>query len=238
MSNNILITGGAKRIGAKICEIIANFPYKKNIIIHYYRSHEEAFLLKESLVNENTDIFLFQADLTKIDGIKLLSQFIEENFDHLDILINNASIFQKDTFSNQKNDSRFMNYSNMHLTAPFFLSKFLINSQSNRKIIINMLDERRSDNEKIQNYGEYFYYSLTKHMMFVMHQYLQKEFEKSQNIKIYGLIMGLVLPNSTDIEYFKKNHIDQKNIDEKLYKISQILKNIFDDDIEVKDFYI
>ena len=101
-----------------------------------------------------------------------------------------------------------------------------------------MLDERRSDNEKIQNYGEYFYYSLTKHMMFVMHQYLQKEFEKSQNIKIYGLIMGLVLPNSTDIEYFKKNHIDQKNIDEKLYKISQILKNIFDDDIEVKDFYI
>ncbi len=236
---NILITGGAKRIGAKIAYTISNLQFKKNLIIHYNSSHDEALKLKESLINKNTEVFLFQADFTKIEQIKNLIEFTRENFGFLNVLINNASIFQKNDFISA-DDSQFMNYLNVHLTATFLLSKFLLNSQNLQrdKIIINMLDERRSFNDKIQNYGNYFYYSMTKHMMFLMHQYLQKELGKSHNIKIYGILLSLVLPNSIDAEYFKKNHIEQKNIDEKLLRISEVIKEIFLNNPESKDFII
>ncbi len=236
--NNILITGGAKRIGKKISEMISKLPYTKNLIIHYNNSHNEALELKTSLENKNTNIYLYKADFTKIEEIESLLKFIKENFNQLNILINNASLFQKTPLKQTDNNNDFLNYSNIHTAAPFLLSKFLINSKSDKKIIINMLDERRSSNKSICNYGEYFYYSMTKHMMFLMHQYLQKEFNQYNEIRIHGLIMSLILPNNTDIDFFKKNHIDEKISNTKISKILRIIKKILMNDLENKNFKI
>ena len=242
---NILITGGAKRIGAEIIKMISCLPFKKNIIIHYHESRKEAEELKENFSNQWSNIFLFQADLTKYDQILSLIQFSKEVLSSIDILINNASIFQKDSFINDK-DSHFMNYSNIHLTAPFLLTKFVMGSEAQdsrlqfsqkNKIIINMLDTRRCLNDNIKNYGEYFYYSMTKHMMFILHQYLQEEYRARQSIKIFGLMMNLILPNKNDAEYFEQNHTNKNHSNEKILEILKIVKEILMSDLESIDFY-
>ncbi len=248
---NILITGGAKRIGAEIIKMISCFEFKKNIIIHYHQSQREAERLKENFSNQWSNIFLFQADLTKYNEILSLIQFSKERLNSIDILINNASIFQKDSFASD-DDSYLTNYSNIHLTAPFLLAKFVMNSQvqesclqdsllqfsQKNKIILNMLDARRCSNDNIKNYGEYFYYSMTKHMMFILHQYLQKECMNNQSVRIFGLMMNLILPNKNDAEYFEQNQINTKSSNEKILEILKIMKEIFMGDLNSRDFEI
>lgn len=235
--NTILITGGARRIGAEICKTIANLEFKKNLIIHYNNSHNEALELKSKLSSQNTAIHLFQADLTKENDLQSLIAFIKNNFGSINVLLNNASIFEKNHFLDDINPSKYLD---IHIKTPLLLSKLIIdNDRSNKDyIIINLLDEKRTSNKEIQNYGNYFYYSMTKHMMFILHQYLKKEISRYCNIKIYGLLLGLILSNDSDSEHFKKNNISQNIMEEKIIRIKEIIQSIFMQSPGNQDYFI
>ena len=88
----VLITGGAKRVGAAICRRI--HASGANLMLHYRASAGEARLLQAELnhVRPNS-VALIQADLLDTGKISSIVEQTLKNFGRLDALVNNASSF-------------------------------------------------------------------------------------------------------------------------------------------------
>ena len=88
----VLITGGAKRVGAAICRRL--HAAGANLMLHYRASAGEARLLQAELNHTRANsVALIQADL--LDTVKLPSVVEQtvQTFGRLDGLVNNASSF-------------------------------------------------------------------------------------------------------------------------------------------------
>ena len=94
-----LITGGAIRIGKDICKKLHENGY--NIICHYNKSENEAKDLKSELnqLRENS-CEIFCLDLNDFEQVEELITKISNNFNSLDVLVNNASSFFKTDIEN------------------------------------------------------------------------------------------------------------------------------------------
>lgn len=92
----VLITGAAKGIGKAIATKFANLGYK--VVINYNRSEELAKKLQEELLKINKEIYVCQADITKIDDVNRLVNFTLENCGSIDVLVNNAGISKANLF--------------------------------------------------------------------------------------------------------------------------------------------
>ena len=88
----ILVTGGAKRVGAAICRRL--HAQGGRLIVHYRSSFEEAKLLHDELNRERADsVALVQANLLEIESFSKWVKKAVNCFGQLDVLINNASSF-------------------------------------------------------------------------------------------------------------------------------------------------
>jgi pteridine reductase len=88
----VLITGGAKRVGAAICRRI--HAAGANLMLHYRASAGEARLLQAELNGARTDsVALIQADLLDLKAMPSLVEQTVQRFGRLDALVNNASSF-------------------------------------------------------------------------------------------------------------------------------------------------
>ena len=88
----ILITGGAKRVGAAICRRL--HAAGARLMIHYRRSAGEARLLQAELNHVRADsVALIQADLLDLNKLPGIVDRTLQTFGRLDALVNNASSF-------------------------------------------------------------------------------------------------------------------------------------------------
>ncbi len=150
-----LITGGAQRIGKEIALNLA----KQNIdiAIHYNSSKHEALKLKEEIKKLGVDVEIFQSDLNQ-DCYQELIKNVVKRFPNLNILINNASVFEKTTLLETTKD-QLDRHLNINFQAPFFLTQNFAKIQK-QGIVINFLDSRISKSSK-----NYFSYLLTKKIL-------------------------------------------------------------------------
>jgi len=102
MKKTVLITGGAGGIGSAIALVLAKEGY--NIVINYLSSQEKAMKLKQSIEACDTDCLIYKADVSDEKQVDLMYQAIEERFDGVDILINNAAIDLPDLFMRKKTE--------------------------------------------------------------------------------------------------------------------------------------
>ena len=88
----VLITGGAKRVGAAICrELHANGA---QLMIHYKTSHNEARALQAELnLQRANSVAIIQGDLLNMAALPSLVHETVNQFGRLDVLINNASTY-------------------------------------------------------------------------------------------------------------------------------------------------
>jgi len=88
----VLITGGAKRVGAAICRRLHGAGAR--LMLHYRASAGEARLLQAELnhVRANS-VALIQADLLDVGKLPSLVEQTVQSFGRLDVLVNNASSF-------------------------------------------------------------------------------------------------------------------------------------------------
>ena len=90
--NVVLITGGAKRVGAAICRRL--HAAGASLMLHYRASAGEARLLQAELNGARADsVALIQADLLDLKALPSLVEQTVQRFGHLDALVNNASSF-------------------------------------------------------------------------------------------------------------------------------------------------
>jgi len=117
----VLITGGAKRVGAVICRQLHAEGF--NLMIHYRHSANEAKSLQAELNLKRSDsAAIIQADLLDLSVLpNLIAQTIRQ-FGRLDVLINNASTYYP-TELGQLDEAKWHDLVGSNLKAPMFLSQ-------------------------------------------------------------------------------------------------------------------
>lgn len=132
----VLITGSSRGIGAAIARRLNN-EYK--IIINYNKSKEQAIKLMYELRETNPNVIAVKADVSNEDEVENMFTIAEQNFGHVDILINNAgishfSLIQDIDFGTWKD------VINTNLNSVFLNSKRAIPNMISKQygVIINM----------------------------------------------------------------------------------------------------
>jgi pteridine reductase len=88
----VLITGGARRVGAAIGRALHGAG--ANLVVHYRKSANEVGELADELNGARaSSVVTFQADLLDLPKLPALVEFAVRSFGSLDVLVNNASTF-------------------------------------------------------------------------------------------------------------------------------------------------
>lgn len=108
---NVLITGGASGLGKELCIAFKNEGY--NVIFTYNKTQPDEKL---------DGCYGFKCDLTNEEKIGELIKKLYQEYQNIDVLVNNAAIeINKDFSSKSKRD--FMKTLEVNLVAPFLLSR-------------------------------------------------------------------------------------------------------------------
>jgi len=193
-----LVTGGARRIGRQIVLDLAEAG--ADLVIHCNHSLAEAEEIANSVRSLGSRCSIVQCDLSDTRQTTLLFPQARDAADcDIDILINNASIFNSGGLSSVTAEEFYLNM-NIHAVAPLILSQCMA-AQSTAGDIINMLDTRilECDNEHAA-------YHLSKRSLFTLTRMLAKEL--APDIRVNGIAPGLVLPptGEDDIYLEKRMH--------------------------------
>ena len=140
-NKNLLITGGATRIGK---EIALHFSKKGwNVAIHYFNSSDKAKNLKKIIEKNLVKVVLIKANLKNTKEVEKIILIAKKNLGTIDCLINNAALFEKDDILNFTNKS-WNDHLNINLLAPTILIKHFAKQASKKNIsnIINIIDQR------------------------------------------------------------------------------------------------
>jgi len=153
----ILLTGATDGIGRETAFLLAQ--NRANLILHG-KNLEKGKALEKELIKKtkNPNISYFNADFTSFDEIKKLSDAVHKQYSHIDILINNAGIFetQKIILDNGIEKNFMVN----HL-APFALTLHLLDllEKSVAAKIINLSSMIHADSIDFENLNAEKYYS-------------------------------------------------------------------------------
>jgi pteridine reductase len=135
----VLVTGGAKRVGAAICRRLHSAGAK--IAIHYRNSRQEALALRDELnALRPESAAVFQADLLKLEALPKMFQEVIRTFRQLDALVNNASSFYATPLADI-DEQQWQDLLGTNLKAPLFLAKAAAAElRRHRGCIVNIAD--------------------------------------------------------------------------------------------------
>lgn len=135
----ILVTGGARRVGAAICRRLHGGGAR--LVVHYRDSSVDARRLKQTLEQERSNsVALLQADLLDIGTIPQLIDQAVQQFGRLDALVNNASSFFP-TPVGEYTEQAWHDLVGSNLKAPLFLSQAAApHLKRNQGCIIDIID--------------------------------------------------------------------------------------------------
>ena len=117
----VLVTGGAKRLGAAICRRL--HAAGANLMLHYRTSAGEARLLQAELNHQRKEsVALIQADLLDLGKLPSLIDQTLQTFGRLDALVNNAATFYQ-TPIGEISAEDWENLIGADLRAPLFIAQ-------------------------------------------------------------------------------------------------------------------
>ena len=113
-----LVTGGSARIGAEISRRLANAG--AIVAVHCHRNLAAAEDLIEEIEDSGGEAFLVRGDLSEEDDRSALIEAVIEQAGRLDILVNNASIFESMSLDEMSTDAARMMWK-INAEAPLML---------------------------------------------------------------------------------------------------------------------
>ncbi len=198
----VLITGGAKRIGAETSRTL--HAAGMNIIIHYRSSQQEADELCYELnqARENSAAVL-QGDLNDDHVYGRIIEDAVAIWGHLDVLINNASSFFP-TPIGTVTLGHWHNLINSNLKAPLFLSQAATPYlRENNGCIVNMVDIHA-----FRPLDKHPVYCAAKAGLAMLTQSLAKEL--GPEIRVNGIGPGAILWPENDMDEATKQQIVER----------------------------
>jgi len=115
-----LVTGGAHRVGKALALALAQAG--THVVVHYGSSEEEAHQTADEISALGVAALPVQADLTDLMQIEALFKAVKDRFGRLDVLVNSASNFLKQSFDSIRPEDwdRAMQ---VNLRAPFLCTQ-------------------------------------------------------------------------------------------------------------------
>ena len=181
----VLITGGAKRVGASICRML--HAEGAQLMVHYRSSAFEARALQTELNLSCPDsVEIIQADLLDIAALPTLVGKTVKHFGKLDVLINNASSYYS-TELGQINEENWLDLMGSNLKAPLFLSQAAAPAlRQTNGCIVNITDMHIERPKK-----GYIVYSVSKAGLVTLTKSLAHEL--SPDVRVNAVAPGPVL---------------------------------------------
>lgn len=181
----MLITGGARRVGAAMCRLLHGEG--ADVMVHYRRSMSEARALQAELNAKRADsVALVQADLLKRSALPSLIKDTVERFGRLDVLINNASNFFP-TPIGEIDDKSWDELIGANLKAPTFLSQAAApHLRKTHGCIINIIDIHAEQPMK-----NYTVYSVAKGGLLALTKSLAREL--GPEVRVNGIAPGTIV---------------------------------------------
>jgi len=196
----VLITGGARRIGATVGRVLHELGM--NLVIHYRHSEIDARALQAELQEKRENsVLLLQADLLHVAKLNRMVQQIIEHYGRLDVLINNASSFYPTPLGDVTED-QWDDLIGSNLKAPFFLAQaaapHLTHAQG---CIVNMVDIHATRPLK-----SHPVYSTAKAGLAMMTQALAREL--GPKVRVNGIAPGVILwPENEKLDEVSKQRV-------------------------------
>jgi pteridine reductase len=135
----VLITGGARRVGAAIARELHRAG--ANLAIHFRNSARDAATLAAELNDQRAkSAATIRADLLDIENLGALVEFTLRHFGALDVLVNNASTFYP-TKIGEITPAAWDDLMGTNLKVPLFLSQAAAPAlRKSRGLILNIVD--------------------------------------------------------------------------------------------------
>jgi len=186
-----LVTGAARRLGRAMALALAEQGVR--VLVHHNRSEREAVALCDEIRRLGGSAWPVQADLADAGHAKRLFDDAIAQCGAIDILINNASIFQRDTIRDLTEESVLLNL-RIHALAPLMLAREMA-GQGTEGHVINLLDTRVTVYD-----SEHASYHISKRVLLTLTRMLALEL--APRIKVNGIAPGLILPPAGEDETY------------------------------------
>jgi NAD(P)-dependent dehydrogenase (short-subunit alcohol dehydrogenase family) len=196
MKQTALITGASKRIGKAITDHLAEKGW--NVAIHFNSSEKSANNLVASLSTKypKQKFTSFQTNLAEIIEVEKLIPNIISEFGKIDLLINNASVFES-SYLKETSEELFNSQFDVNFKAPFVLTRDFAN-QCKTGNIINFLDTRITSNK-----SNFAAYSLSKKALWELTK--MAALELAPNIRVNAIAPGVTLPPDDKNDNYLQN---------------------------------
>lgn len=183
-----LVTGGARRIGRAIVEDLARNGWA--VAIHYRSSASDAEKLTGQIIAAGGKAAALRCDLGDLDEARHLIEEAAKALGALTLLVNNASIFEKDTVG-ALDGALWQRQMAVNLAAPVFLaeafaSQVPADAEGN---VVNLLDQR-----VFRPTPDHFSYQLSKSALLTATETLAMAM--APRIRVNGIAPGPVLPSA------------------------------------------
>jgi NAD(P)-dependent dehydrogenase (short-subunit alcohol dehydrogenase family) len=134
-----LVTGGAVRLGKAMALALAKEGAK--VALHYHQSSEKAQQTLSQIESLGVESLLIQADLSRVSEIEKMVNTCYQQFNRIDILVNNAAIYFK-TPLGETTEKQWDDLFTINLKAPFFCAQHVSTIMKKQKSgkIINIAD--------------------------------------------------------------------------------------------------
>ena len=220
----VLVTGSSKGIGRETIKKFASEGY--DVVIHYNKSESEALSLQKEIEKYNVKSLVIKCNLTNEEEIKEMVNKIINEFNTIDVLINNAGIAIDTTFEDKTKDN-FMKILDVNLVAPFLLSRLVgdIMYKNKKGTIINIASTNGIDT----NYVESLDYDASKAGLISLTHNFAKQY--APYVRVNAICPGWVktpMNDNLDEDFIKqeeskillKRFADANEIADAIYNIS------------------
>ena len=200
MEKVAIVTGASRGIGREIAKTLAKDGV--HVIANYNKSEQRALELKKELNDENIEIDIFKADVSKREEAKELVEYTLKKYGKVDILINNAGISEFKEFT-KITDNDWNKMINTNLNSVFIMSQEVLNNmiQNKEGCIINISSIWGMVGSSCE-----VHYSTAKAGIIGMTKALAKELGPS-NIRVNAIAPGMI---NTEMN----NDLSKENLEE------------------------
>jgi len=181
-----LVTGGAHRIGRALALALARAGC--DLILHYNRSAERAQVTAVEAEALGARVLLRQADLSRLDDAGPLFEDLPDGFAPVQILVNSAAIFPKDTLPDLTIDG-WSQTLRVNLRAPVLLTQAFYNAlpEDLEGAVVNITDWRTE-----RPYLTHFSYTISKAALDAFTR--TAAIQLAPRVRVNGIALGAMLP--------------------------------------------
>ena len=204
----VLITGGARRVGAAIGRALHGAG--ANLVVHYRKSTSEVAELADELNGLRAkSVVTFQADLLDLGKLPALVEFAVRSFGSLDVLVNNASTFYA-TKVGEFTPAAWDDLMGTNLKVPMFLSQAAAPAlKKSSGLILNIVDIHA-----LRPLRHYTVYCAAKAGLHMLTRSLAKEL--GPEVRVNGISPGPVLWPENEGDSATRAKIIQRTILQKM----------------------